>query len=340
MKSYGMLVAVALVCVAPAVLAGSLTPTGPPGPTMKPLSEVEPRTPISSLPYTISQFGSYYLTQNLGLATLNTNGINVTVGNVTIDLNGFSLYGPGKTAGSTGNGIEISGAGTGNAIVRNGIIANWRESGVRHVSDMSLFENLQCHDNGMYGVYAGSYSIVRGCVCVSNGYKGIYASSNSAVTGNVCKDNTNQGIETSTDCIITGNVCNGNSSYGIGGTTTHRCLIKDNVCNNNGSSGITATGSSKVIGNVCHYNTTHGISLGYDMLVVDNSCDSNGDTGIRMTSNDSCIERNLVTDNVTGIGGTSNGNFVASNRAAGNTTANYTLGTNTVGTGDDTNIEF
>ena len=50
----------------PALLAqGSLTPPGPPALTMKTLQQVEPRVPISSAPFTISQPGSYYLTTNL-----------------------------------------------------------------------------------------------------------------------------------------------------------------------------------------------------------------------------------------------------------------------------------
>jgi hypothetical protein len=44
---------------------GVLTPPGSPAPTMKTLSQVEPRTPISSVPYTITESGSYDLTTNL-----------------------------------------------------------------------------------------------------------------------------------------------------------------------------------------------------------------------------------------------------------------------------------
>jgi hypothetical protein len=58
----------------PAFGQGSLTPPGAPAPTMKTLQQVEPRTPISSAPFTISQPGSYYLTTNLTVTTA-TNAI-------------------------------------------------------------------------------------------------------------------------------------------------------------------------------------------------------------------------------------------------------------------------
>src|SRR5215207_11600534 len=44
---------------------GTLTPPGAPAQTMKTLDQVEPRKPISSLPFTITQPGSYYVTSNL-----------------------------------------------------------------------------------------------------------------------------------------------------------------------------------------------------------------------------------------------------------------------------------
>src|ERR1700733_13714764 len=69
---------------------GSLTPPGTPAPTMKSLDQVQPRTLISSLPFTISAPGSYYLTANLTV-TGTGNGIVVTADNVTIDLNGFAM---------------------------------------------------------------------------------------------------------------------------------------------------------------------------------------------------------------------------------------------------------
>ena len=76
---------------------GSLTPPGAPGETMKTLAQVEPRTPISSLPYTISEPGSYYVTGNLSSTG---SGIVIQASGVTVDLMGFSVTrGGGETPG-------------------------------------------------------------------------------------------------------------------------------------------------------------------------------------------------------------------------------------------------
>jgi hypothetical protein len=79
---------------------GTLTPPGAPAPTMKTLDQIQPRTPIAAVPYTITQSGSYYLTTNLTVTS--GNAITITANQVTLDLNGFTI-----------SSTEISPAGTG-----------------------------------------------------------------------------------------------------------------------------------------------------------------------------------------------------------------------------------
>src|SRR5271167_4775801 len=54
-------------------------------------------TAAGGFPYVISGRGCYRLTGNLAVPA-STNAINVTAPSVTIDLNGFSINGPGSTS--------------------------------------------------------------------------------------------------------------------------------------------------------------------------------------------------------------------------------------------------
>src|SRR5688500_13089480 len=86
----GALVALWL-CVGLAFGQGSLEPPGPPGPTMKTLDQVEPRTPIDTLPIFLTQSGSYYLTRSFAQAFSIVDAITITADNVTVDFNGFTI---------------------------------------------------------------------------------------------------------------------------------------------------------------------------------------------------------------------------------------------------------
>src|SRR5262245_25997610 len=89
---------------------GALTPpVGAPGPVMKTLSQVEPRTPLvigasgvtngASSSFVITKPGSYYLTENLVVTSANNSGIDLGNQDVVLDLNGFSII---KTNGLAG----------------------------------------------------------------------------------------------------------------------------------------------------------------------------------------------------------------------------------------------
>src|SRR5260370_25281380 len=86
---YGLLIPAALMTTHGLFAQGNLNPPGAPGPTFKTLSQIEPRTPISSLPFTITNSGSYYVTTNL-FGTRNTDVITISSNHVALDLNGFA----------------------------------------------------------------------------------------------------------------------------------------------------------------------------------------------------------------------------------------------------------
>src|SRR5262245_30488828 len=111
---------------------GSLTPPGAPAPMMKTLAQIEPRTPISSAPFTISQPGSYYLTTNVTVSS--GDAITIATNGVTLDLNGYTI-----------NSTEASPTGTGVLL----------QSGLRDITISNGHIRGGVTDNGS-GVFSGS----------------------------------------------------------------------------------------------------------------------------------------------------------------------------------------
>ena len=336
---------IVVLCVAPAVLAGDLTPPGAPASTMKTLDEVEARTPISSIPYTINASGSYYLTQDVGPAGQDTDGILISADNVTLDLNGFSVIGPGIDQGSSGDGIDDDGTRK-SIVVRNGTVRDWRGYGITLGSATGgECSDLRVHNNGSDGLFAGTgFSVLNNAV-FSNNAAGIRTNAGCMVSGNTCYDNGSYGITASSGSTVTGNACYDNAGSGLfasGGTVTN------NSCRSNDDDGIHAYGGCTVSDNACSFNKNDGIYVRSDCLVFNNTCHSNGfGTGgdgagifIGSSETDNSIERNLVTGNDRGIDVDGTGNYIAGNRASGNTTDYDIVGGNTEGAGDLANVAF
>jgi hypothetical protein len=184
-------------------------------------------TKVTKLPCEINQPGFYYLAGNL---TSTGHGFVVNVPNVTIDLMGFTMTGPGITAMAMGIIPSV------NCEIRNGTITNF-------------FNGIFCELIETIGVKAVNLKVTKcGCgIIVSQGvvqdcfvsenngeaaggggiiiYKGI-------VTGNTVTKN-NLGLSVS-NCTVTNNVITDNVSNGV---QTEYCLFNNNIIRNNNTGG-------------------------------------------------------------------------------------------------------
>jgi len=161
--------------------------------------------------YTITASGSYKLSGNLQAKNLNTNVIEVAASNVTIDLNGFAIIGPGH------RGIDSTDSG----VFKHITVFNGSLRGLTigiSLGDFARIENVHVSD-GFYGIEVGNGSILIGNILENNGFVGITASV-SMLRANVAVNNNNMGIQVFCPASIVGNSAwnNGGGDIVIAGT--------------------------------------------------------------------------------------------------------------------------
>jgi parallel beta-helix repeat protein len=212
-------------------------------------------TKITSLPYTISNPGFYYLTGNLSYSGTGT-GITVASDDVTIDLMGFRISGPG----SGGFGIYLYDGTTGhkNVEVRNGTLNGWQYglldgTAVNSQNNRALNLRVQnCSQTGI-SLASGGGNQVKGCIAdscnigilvfsgaisdnaVTNCVNGIYGAG--MVSGNTVSSfppNGNDGIRITDASNVSGNTVitsspNNFNQIGINVETGNPVLIIQNV---------------------------------------------------------------------------------------------------------------
>ena len=307
--------------------AGSLTPpAGPIAPTMKTLTEVEPRIAVNATNtpgdadslFKITQPGSYYLTGNI-TGVSGEMGIEIAASGVTVDLMGFDLVGvPGSL-----DAIRVS-VGANNIGVVSGSVRNWAQDGVDLASTTNTrLADLLVAGNTGHGIVAGSYSVITRCAAYFNENDGIGTGSGSEIINCLAHNNTGSGLRVNDRSTITDCTVSSNTSNGI--TTDIGCTISNCTTYGNTGNGIRTSSSCTITNCTAYSNTGDGINFNQYCIVRNNTCAVNGvlsgdGAGIHATFSDNRIEGNNCTNNDRGMDVDVAGNFIARNTCSGNTT--------------------
>ena len=255
---------------------GSLTPPGAPAPMMKTLAQIEPRTLISSLPFTISNSGSYYLTTNL-TGVSGQHGIIISNNDVTLDLNGFALQGvPGSIFGIY-TPVSVT-----NLVLRNGKVRGWGSVGVAAGNVNGEFSELQVSQNGNAGLSCGTASLLNRCLAFTNGGSGISASDNSRVVDCLAYRNTGIGFSLGNACSIRGCAAELNGGNGI--QCGYPSVVADCAVLGNGGIGINASGAAAISSCTARNNLSDGFAVGPGSTVTASSACANGNWGFNLVS--------------------------------------------------------
>jgi hypothetical protein len=229
----------------------------------------------AGFPVNITQPGSYRLTGNLDVRVAvnpqNVDGINVATNDVSIDLNGFAIYGPTVCTGippgevlacaPTGGGRGIDANARHNVSISGGVVNGAGSYGVL-CGQACRIERMHVENSGLTGITAGDGSLIVGNTARRNQGSGLGFISLGGVTyrGNSALENGGNGITPGGSDTIEGNNVRENRGAGISGNPG--CMVVGNSVRDNFGAGIQATSGSLVIDNTVYDNTGIGLSLG------------------------------------------------------------------------------
>lgn len=193
----------------------------------------------AGFPVTISTPGSYRLGENLTSTNQNTTFIEISTSGVTLDLNGFGLFGAVAChntdsdiscvpSGGTGNGIHVLYGTTPhylhNITIKNGVIQGMGNNGVNCLGFCRL-QNLSVAQSGNSGiVFATRPGLVEDCMVQLSNMDGIDAAG--TIRDSQSFWNGNDGIVAGYGSIASGNYVQGNFDDGI---VCQDCVLTDNL---------------------------------------------------------------------------------------------------------------
>ncbi len=290
------------------------------------------RIPISTSPFTITEPGSYIVTQNLVDMVDDTDGIRIEASNVTVDLGGFRLtadMSPDDNVVSRRHAIFVSN-GNSNVHILNGHVDNWGADGIdANNCTGCIFENLTITNSRFGGLVSGEGAVVSHVTASFNGDDGIeinngtvvafstaqgngdngIASVNSSNRGesvsiinSTAFENTLDGFELDIGAIVIGSAAYDNLGHGfdLSGSST----VQESSAYDNGLNGFEIV-NGMLRDNVAAQNGTlatdenddNGFRVSANSYLINNHAYENDGAGIRVTSSDTTIENNTAIDN-------------------------------------------
>lgn len=320
----GIVLAATVLATDIAANAGSLTPpAGPIAPTMKNLSDVEPRTAIrndyvSIVPIVISSPGSYYLAEDI-YAIHSQHGIEITTSNVTLDLMGFTLYGNVEVGSLIG--VQVTGNQK-NITIQNGVVRDFFGDGINLFNAVNFkVKDILTSNNGSEGIHAGYGGVIDHCTATSNGGMGILTAGYVTVSHSSASNNGSNGIDVFQGSVVSD--CSASSNDGAGIDATLGTIVNCGSFQND-LDGITATGST-ITGCSATNNLNDGIEVDSGSHVYGNNVRANGAAGIHATGNSNRIDSNNATSNARGFDVDVNNNLIVRNSARSSSVSNYDI---------------
>lgn len=228
---------VACALLAASLYAGELYP--PPGP-VEPTGRFGPRTEINDANtpgdanslFKITEPGSYYLAGN-HTGEAGKHGIHIIAHNVTLDLNGFTLFGVEDSQ----YGVRVV-EGYNNIVVKNGCARDWGVSGIEMGSSLCCqATDLRSINNGVDGIHVGRGVVTR-CAVRGNGFRGISVGRGSSVSHCTAESNGGYGFLTSPSVTLLN--CGAYANTGHGFRVNSGCVVTSCTAWENGGDGINA----------------------------------------------------------------------------------------------------
>src|ERR1700688_4054732 len=187
-------------------------------------------------------------------STVWASGVSIGAANVTINLNGYTITGPGTScsAGIPGNGIDnclglFSCSPYSDLTVTNGTITNFFGSGVIS-GDYTTVTGVRIYNVADAGIVAGNDCVLEQNILYDTQFDGVLAGTSCTVEYNVVDDNSEDGISVSDYGPVDYNSVTNNASYGLNmSSDSHSTEFDQNTINNNSTNFSGGTDTNKDI---------------------------------------------------------------------------------------------